>query len=193
MSESEEKTALRKRFSALRKALSPEVRREWDREIVSLLQAWEVFRRAEAVAAFFPFGAEPDLTPLFSAKPFLLPRFRPESGSYDLALVEDFKRDLLPGKYGIPEPRPELPAAEEEFRKNRVLFFVPAVACDRAGTRLGRGGGWYDRLLVGVKTAPAAVIYHCQFSAEALPFSPHDVPMGAVVTEKGIINTQNQR
>ena len=146
-----------------------------------------LFRSAN-IAAYISFGSEVDISMLFRGKRLFLPRFETRSGVYEMVAVEDLKRDLLPGKYGIPEPLPSLPAADMEFLSSQVLFLVPAVACDRNGCRLGRGGGYYDRLLAGVKTPPVAVIYSCQLSETALPGAEHDTPVGVIVTEREVID-----
>lgn len=185
----EAKGMLRRKFSALRKAISATDRRIFDREICERISDLPIFRRMEAVAAFVSFGAEPDLSPLFRGKQLFLPRFDAHSGVYEMVAVENLKRDLLPGEYGIPEPLPSLPAAERGFLASQVLFLVPAVACDRLGGRLGRGGGFYDRLLAGVKTPPVAAIYACQLSETALPGTEHDAPVRWIVTEREVVDT----
>lgn len=185
----EEKKALRQTFAARRKALSEDQRREFDAAICENISSMPLFQSAVNVAAFIRLGAEPDLSRLFHGKRLFLPRFEARTGVYEMVAVEDLKRNLLPGKYGIPEPLPSLPAAEPGFLASQVLFLVPAVACDRCGARLGRGGGFYDRLLAGVKTPPVAVIYSCQLSETALPGTENDVPMGWVVTEREVIET----
>jgi 5-formyltetrahydrofolate cyclo-ligase len=67
------------------------------------------------------------------------------------------------------------------------LVVVPAVAVDRTGVRLGRGGGSYDRALtrVGPGTLIAAVLYPEEL-VERLPAEPHDVRVHAVVTPDGL-------
>ena len=184
-----DKRALRKEFSRRRDSLDAETRLRYDAAIRERVRALRGFRDAEAVAAYIRHGAEIDLSPLFPGKQLLLPRFNGRSGVYEMVAVENLELDLLPGRYGIPEPSPSLPAAEPDFVASRVLFLVPAVACDRQGRRLGRGGGFYDRLLAGVKIPPVAVIYACQLSETALPGTEYDVPMGTIVTEREVIET----
>ena len=186
------KQALRKKFTGLRNSLAPEVRRQYDADIRRNLGALRCFREAECVAAFIRHGAEVDLSPLFKGKRLFLPRFNGRSGAYEMVAVEDLELDLLPGRYGIPEPSPSLPAADPDFVTSRVLFLVPAVACDRQGHRLGRGGCYYDRLLAGVKIPPVAVIYSCQLSDGALPGTARDIPMGIVVTEREVIEVNRE-
>ncbi|GAB3946473.1 5-formyltetrahydrofolate cyclo-ligase [Micromonospora vulcania] len=63
------------------------------------------------------------------------------------------------------------------------LVVVPALAVDRQGRRLGRGGGSYDRALARVPTATLTVVpLHDDELVEALPVEPHDRPVRAVVT-----------
>ena len=188
----EEKKALRRKFSALRKSLASELRSQYDAAICAAVRELEDFKRAEYIAAYIAFGGEVDLSGLFAGdKKLLLPRFVAEKGVYELSCVTDIRRNLLPGKYGILEPAPELPAADPETVASRVLILTPAVSCDRSGMRLGRGGGYYDRLLSGVKIPPVATIYSCQLSETPLPGTVHDVRMGYVVTEREVINCCN--
>jgi len=182
----EEKKELRRFFSARRKSLSEEERRTFDRVIREKLCGLPVFISSPAVAAFCALGAEPDLMPALGGKRLFLPRYNGEQRTYELVEITDPGRDLVPGRYGIAEPRPEMPAADRDWVENEVLFLVPAVACDRSGTRLGRGGGFYDRMLRSAKKPPAGVIYSCQLG-DGLPCGEHDVRMGWVVTEKEVI------
>ena len=181
-----DKSLYRRKFSACRKALSVEERNRADAAIRARLRALPEFGAAPGAAGFAAFGAEPDLLPLFAEIPFHLPRYEAETDRYVMVRVRDPERELVPGRYGILEPRPELPAIGEEERRE-LLYLVPAVACDREGTRIGRGAGWYDRMLAGVRRAPVAVIYACQLSEEPLPREEHDLAMGLIVTEAGVI------
>jgi 5-formyltetrahydrofolate cyclo-ligase len=69
------------------------------------------------------------------------------------------------------------------------LVLVPALAVDRSGTRLGQGGGWYDRALIHVR-ADTLVLAVC-FPPEvlpphALPYEPHDQPVDGCLTSAGV-------
>ena len=185
------KFELRKVFAARREGLAPECRAAADAAICAVLKDWRVFAAAPAVAAFSAFGAEPDLLPLARTKSWFLPRYAAERGAYTLVEVADADADLVRGRYGILEPRPELPELPES-RWRELLVLVPAVACDRFGVRLGRGGGYYDRILEDPECRAAAVVYDCQLSAEALPREEHDRRMDWVVTENGVIECGNR-
>ncbi|MBR7120713.1 MAG: 5-formyltetrahydrofolate cyclo-ligase [Lentisphaeria bacterium] len=182
------KKALRRNFSAQRNAITEQQRQEFSAAICENIRALPVFQKTAAIAGYISFGAEVDISALFPGKQLFLPRFEARSGVYEMVAVEDLKHDLLPGKYGIPEPSPSLPAADAGFLASQVLFLVPAVACDRNGCRLGRGGGYYDRLLARSKTPPVAVIYSCQLSETPLPGTEHDRPVRWIVTEREVIH-----
>lgn len=69
------------------------------------------------------------------------------------------------------------------------LIITPAVAYDRKGNRLGRGKGYYDRLLMTTKAAKIGVAYHFQLVDE-IAVEPHDVPVDMVITDRIIITTK---
>ena len=66
------------------------------------------------------------------------------------------------------------------------LIVVPAIAFDRKGNRIGRGKGYYDRLLKKASCPKIGVGYHFQLFDE-IPAEPHDVPMNAIVTDTDIL------
>ncbi|MCQ2378095.1 MAG: 5-formyltetrahydrofolate cyclo-ligase [Victivallaceae bacterium] len=180
----EPKESLRREFAARRRELSPGSRLLFDREIVRRIESLPEYRRAKAVASFVAFGAEPDLRAL-AGKRFFLPRFDRSKNEYSMVEIRDRERDLVTGRFGIPEPDPRLPeATDEECRE--MFYLVPAVACDRFGTRLGRGGGFYDRLLRTVRNS-AAVIYSRQLAEFRLPSEKWDRPVAWVITENETI------
>lgn len=184
-----EKQELRKMFLARRAALDSGERRAADAEICANLLKLELFREAPSIALYVSDGTEPDLSALVRLAPdkrFLLPRYVAADGAYELVEVTNWDTQLRRGRYGLLEPLESLPAAEEERIRHDVLFLVPAVACDRRGGRLGRGGGFYDRLLALPERPALAVIYHCQWSERILPLEAHDRLIGYVVTEREI-------
>ena len=181
-----DKKALRRRYTGLRNALLPDERSEAGKKICEIIRSLEEYKRASCVAAFSALGAEPDLSPLFSEKRLFLPRFDAAKGVYEMVHVSDPENDLVIGKYGISEPRRELEAAGVEWCRENLLYLVPAVACDYQGVRLGRGGGYYDRLLDNCRMPAIGVIFSCQL-AESLPSEEHDVRLAMAVTENGCV------
>jgi 5-formyltetrahydrofolate cyclo-ligase len=99
--------------------------------------------------------------------------------------------DLLPGAYGILEPKGK--SIEEVSIDCVDLVIVPGVAFDVRGNRLGHGKGYYDSLL---RNAAAVELVALAFEfqiVEKIPVEPHDVPVDIIVTEKRIINCNKIR
>lgn len=91
--------------------------------------------------------------------------------------------ELEPQRFGILEPRPELCRPTEPPRGAACL--VPGVAFTRDGRRIGYGGGYFDRFLAGFEGPKLALAYELQI-VENISADPHDVPVDAVVTERGV-------
>ena len=86
---------------------------------------------------------------------------------------------------GRPPAQPEGEAWGAESLKEADLIVIPALAASADGTRLGQGGGWYDRALMhrspGVPVV-AAIFDDEVLEAGIIPAEPHDVPIDAIVT-----------
>ncbi|WZO98013.1 5-formyltetrahydrofolate cyclo-ligase [Isosphaeraceae bacterium EP7] len=94
--------------------------------------------------------------------------------------IADPDRDLVPGTLNIPEPAATCP---ELSPKAIDWVLVPGLAFDPRGYRLGRGGGYYDRLLPELR--PDAPRWALAFDAqwvEGLPVEPHDMPLDGIVS-----------
>ena len=142
--------------------------------------------RVRTVAAYVPEEAEPGWGRLPAAYTQLGARVLlpvvPVEGR-ELSWAVDTGR-LAPGRYGLLEPvGPRLgPTAIGAAD----VVVVPAVAVDRAGCRLGRGGGYYDRALLHARRGAAvvALVFDDELLDE-LPGEPHDHRVTAVVTPSG--------
>jgi len=88
--------------------------------------------------------------------------------------------NLEPGRFGIPEPKDSCPVVD---KSSVDLFIVPGVAFDRKGYRLGRGLGYYDKLLAGLTASKIGIAYAAQVVAE-VPHTSYDVPMTALITQE---------
>ena len=67
------------------------------------------------------------------------------------------------------------------------VVLAPALAVDRHGHRLGRGGGHYDRALVGVPRKRIVAVVFSDEILDDLPVEPHDVMVGAALTPDGVV------
>jgi 5-formyltetrahydrofolate cyclo-ligase len=180
----EEKAALRARLLAARARLSGSQRAEAGRAIRDALLDRPEVQMAGTVAAYYSVGAEPDTHGLVFAlwkrgSYVLLPILRAD-GELDWASYEG-PDSLVPGPRGLREPGEPPRGVQAVASADAVL--VPALAVDRAGNRIGRGGGSYDRALarVGPLIPLIALVYDDEL-VERVPVDRHDVPVRATVT-----------
>ena len=93
---------------------------------------------------------------------------------------------------GRPPAQPDGEARGAESLKEADLIIIPALAASADGTRLGQGGGWYDRALThrspGVPVV-AAIFDDEVLEAGLIPAEPHDIPVDAIVTPTRTIAT----
>ncbi len=139
------------------------------------------------IALYLAIGNEVNLDVLFSTcwkcgKRTCIPIFNPTSKLYEMAEVSA-KTEYQIGHFGIREP-----LSPTRCSMNTIgLIAIPGVAFDRTGGRLGRGGGYYDRLLEEFSGFSAAIAFDFQL-LQKVPCEPHDQPVNAIVTETQIVN-----
>jgi 5-formyltetrahydrofolate cyclo-ligase len=114
-----------------------------------------------------------------------MPAYDTATDTYRASLVEQFPDDLHPGKLDILEPRAVRPVGLDQFE----VLLVPGVAFDVHGHRLGRGKGYFDRLLEGARGVKIGLAYEFEVLAE-VPVAAHDVPMDLIVTETKTFHCQ---
>lgn len=141
-------------------------------------------RPDSVVAGFWPLPGEIDIRPLLAAlhargHRVALP-VTPPKGLPLVFLPWRPGDPLMPGRFGT-----LVPASGSEATPAVVL--TPLLAFDRAGRRLGYGGGYYDRTLAGL---PGVTAIGCAFAAQevdVVPAGDYDARLQAVVTENGLI------
>lgn len=149
------------------------------------LFVWLSRRLPGTISAFLPMEGEVDLEPLMRRLPgwrWVLPRVEPDRSVTfrDAALPRETHR------FGMEQPvdsGPIIPVHEID------VFLVPGLAFDRGGRRLGNGAGHYDGILSrsrpdaeSIGMAPASRI------VEEVPTDPHDVRVGRLATEDGVVS-----
>lgn len=171
--------AQRKEELRRRAALLPKV--EAEHLLARFAQLPEVLS-AETVMVFCGVGREPDTAPLIRtllergqqvALPVCLPGRRLE------ARVITDENQLVPGKFGIPEPDFSCPAVS---LSEIGAILVPGLMADRRGYRLGYGGGYYDRWLAGYEGFTAMVCPEERL-VDSLPHEAFDLPVTLVLTD----------
>jgi 5-formyltetrahydrofolate cyclo-ligase len=183
MTEALDKAQWRRRFREGLKGLSADQQREASARARELLRRQPAWQRARAVLFYAPVAGEIDLTPLLEeavrgGKLAALPGYVAGTGVYGAFEVRDLKADCASGKFGIAEPG----AHCAPVALNRLdLALAPGLGFDVSGRRLGRGGGYYDRLLAGIAGAKCGVAFDVQV-VERLPSERHDIAMNFVLT-----------
>ena len=176
------KARVRAQVRAARTALSPEARAERDAAVVAAVTTLVQDRGWSRVAAYAPMAQEPGGSLLVPALARLttelwLPACRPGRmlrwGRYA------GPGSVCAGMWGILEPR-DAPQ-ESDFLGSLDGVFVPAIAVDDQGFRLGQGAGFYDRALAGCAAPTVAVVYASEIMP--VPHEPHDVMLDIIVSD----------
>ncbi|MET9327691.1 5-formyltetrahydrofolate cyclo-ligase [Tsukamurella sp. NPDC003166] len=169
---SEMKSAWRHRFRRTRAGLSDVARGEAAARLTAVMGALDL----GVVAAYVPVGSEPSFT---LPGRVLLPVTPAEPGPLDWA----WSGSLAPGPFGLLEPTGPRLGTDALASVDTVL--LPALGVSRAGVRLGRGAGYYDRSLVAGPRL-IAVVYDHEL-VDFLPSEPTDVPVDAALTPSGLV------
>jgi 5-formyltetrahydrofolate cyclo-ligase len=103
---------------------------------------------------------------------------RSTGNAYELAVARP--GEWTEGRFGIAEPAATAPPLPADAR-HTATWLVPAVAFAPNGTRLGRGGGFYDRLMAGCSGLKVGVAHDFQV-LDGIPSAPHDIRMDLIVT-----------
>lgn len=173
----QEKAALRAAALSRRAALPPAAREAAGASIAAALQG---LLSGARVAAYAAIGSEPPIVAaLAGCHRVLLPVLLPD-GDLDWSAGPDVERTTR----GLLEPTG--PRLGREAIGDCDVILVPALAVDREGNRLGRGGGSYDRALPRAGGLTVAVLYDGEH-VEQLPAEAHDVRVRAVVTPSGLL------
>ena len=177
------KRALRNRVCAALKQMEPRERAAASARARALLTGQDVWKTAQWVLFFAPLPEEVDVWPFLAAalaagKRVALPRFVAETGTYEACPIQNPESDLQAGHFGIREPGRHC----ARLASGRLdLILVPGVAFDLRGGRLGRGKGYYDQLLSGLRGTTCGVAFDQQIVDE-IPVAPHDVRLDCILT-----------
>ena len=146
-------------------------------------------RRAATVAAYVSVSSEPGTGPLLeplraAGKRVILPLLQPDN-DLDWAAY-DGPESLHTARRGLLEPAGR-PLGPDALATADVVL-VPGLAVGRDGTRLGRGGGSYDRALARVPVGTfVCVLLNSEEVLDTVPRDDHDRPVTAVATELGVL------
>jgi 5-formyltetrahydrofolate cyclo-ligase len=181
------KAELRREMIARRDALPADVRSAVAETIAA--RPFPVSAAGVVVSGFMPMKGEINPLPLmkkFSGKgarlalPVITGRGRPL-----VMRAWNFGEPLVSGVWGIREPPVQAAEVEPD------ILLVPLVAFDRAGRRLGYGGGYFDLTITRLRARKPIVAMGIAFAVQeiaAVPAAPHDAALDLVLTEREIID-----
>jgi 5-formyltetrahydrofolate cyclo-ligase len=187
-----ERSAVRRKMRARRRALESCEHCERSAAICRSLSSEPVFMRARHFAAYLSNDGEPDLGPLLyraalMGKRIYLPALHRKSLWF---LPLSSSASMVRNQFGIAEPACHPDQRIKPFALDLVL--VPLVAFDDSGSRLGMGGGYYDRSFAFLhqrtrwrRPRLIGVGFEFQRTGE-IPSRPWDVRLDAIITERGL-------
>ena len=185
----QDKADVRKELLRKRDRIPPEVRKVKNRLIRERLMSFDEFKNASIIFFFASFRTEVDTTELIktslsTGKRVVLPKVKKDTQELLLYEITDFGQ-LSPGYMGILEP----PVSEGRMSINDVdLVIIPGAGFDIAGSRIGYGGGYYDRLLAGLqKPVPVIAPAYEEQVVDVIPSEPHDIKVQIIVTDGRLI------
>ncbi|MDQ0194020.1 5-formyltetrahydrofolate cyclo-ligase [Paenibacillus wynnii] len=199
----EEKQVLRRQMAVARDTVSPD-----QREYLSSLvcgHAWNFLQmnNATSLMTYVAFRSELDTRPIIGKAweeqwEVYLPRVLPGSGTMAVHRVRSWS-ELAPGAFGIPEPIvPE--ETDSTLSSLPAIVFVPGLAFDKRGGRLGYGRGYYDRLRATWESVTLdseippiwiGLAYSIQL-VDKVPMDIHDAFMDFLITEDGILDCRKE-
>jgi 5-formyltetrahydrofolate cyclo-ligase len=195
------RSSLRRSLLQHRMFADADARHTWDQRIIGHLRRHLLQQPARRIGAYWPIRNEPDLRELLAElvqagfeiglpevvathAPLRFLRWTPDAA-------------LSAAAFGVPVPATAIPLRPELLLVPCVGFFTDEKVDGRADNhasrsgrhfRLGYGGGYYDRTLAAHPMPAIGVAYECSRTTAGDDFEPeaHDVPLTAVVTEKGM-------
>ena len=177
------KRELRSQILARLAAMVPQRQAAASAELRQRLEARPEWKEAASILFYAPIQAEPDIWPLVSTalalgKVVALPWYSVAEGKYFACRIRDAGTDVVCGRFGIREPA----AACASGTLNRLdLILVPGVGFDMCCRRLGRGRGFYDKILAIVEGRRCGVGFDEQV-VDRIPLEPHDVALNCILT-----------
>jgi len=177
------KQQIRNLIAERKKTLLSEEKREKSFQLFSFLEKYKAFIDADVVLLYYSLPDEVythDFIEKWAKyKKIILPTVK----DHELELHSYIKKEKLKeGAFHIMESSSPLFTNEKAID----LTIVPGIAFDKKGNRLGRGKGYYDRLLSRLNSQNIGICFQIQLYNE-LPHEDFDQPMDAVLTEEGFI------
>lgn len=184
------KSALRSHFRHILSHMSVGERLAHSQAIVRHILSLDIWTKASTLFAFIPLETEADIRPLIDqalveGKTVALPRCVLENQLVFHRIAADYDGGLVEGPFALREPPECWPVVDALSVPGPLLILVPGYAYTAQGHRLGKGKGYYDRLLdqAALQSISLGICFECQI-VPWLPMETHDRMVDAVVTEQ---------
>lgn len=184
-----DKTELRHRIRARKAMMDSDERLQAARRVFSTLRSMAAFMMADNILLYHSLPDELSTREFFDALPAGKKYYLPRVNGLDLEILPYDRSRLHLGAFRIEEPDGD----DTTDIADIDLIVVPAVAYDRAGNRLGRGKGYYDRLLSRSRAITVGVCYNFQL-VDNIDAEEHDIPVDFVIADGyGIIRGRKKK
>ena len=159
---------------------------------LSLLDRSEI-KTAETVFTYVNFRSEVSTREIINqllhqGKQVAVPITRVKEKRLDIVTISDPENDLVPGYWGIPEPREELVDQKLIAPGDIDVIILPGSVFDKRCGRFGYGGGYYDRLLSQIPAAKRIALAFDLQVVNEIPLKDHDEILDFVITEEQTIS-----
>jgi 5-formyltetrahydrofolate cyclo-ligase len=180
------KSNIRKHFLTQRNLLSAHEVEQLSRDIYRQILSTSVVEEAKFIASYFAISNEASVNLLLTEHNSIYLPVIKANHSMEFSKYTCFQ-ELIKNKYGIPEPVSKQIISAHEIG----VCFVPLVAFNRQGVRLGMGGGYYDRYFEHNKdnkkpTKLVGIAYDFQES-DTIKAQSWDIPLDTIITNKEVI------
>ena len=176
------KSSLRVKFKERITSLSDKERRQQS-EIITQKLAEYLNDQRGWWTLYCPLIDEPNLLALLDLCPHIQWAFpRVESPTEMSFRKVESREQMVTSSWGLDEPHPE---QSSQIPLAKIAgCIIPGLAFDKHGTRLGRGGGYYDRFLPSCHGVKVGVTFNEGFATDSLPKESHDQIMNIIVSPK---------
>ena len=183
----EAKIDLREKIKGELRQLTEDEKRITSEKILNVVSISNAFKKSKSVMMYVSTPMEIDTFPIMdlilrNEKELWVPWCDTNTNNIIPVKIKDCKKDLTPGAYGILEPcEPHQKLASEDFYVD--IVFVPGIAFDVGGNRLGRGLGYYDKFLfkLNPETVKIGLAFQCQM-ADKIPVGEFDFKLDEVIS-----------
>ena len=182
------KAKLRQQCLAKRKQLSREQAKHAAQQLCNKIASTKIFIQASSIAAYWPHKSELDTIPLLQyaqsiGKQCYLPVIHPTKEKFLLFAEYTLPTALIKNKYGLLEPN--IDNAKTIHPSELAIIFLPLIAFDKHGNRLGTGGGYYDATLQELDSKQQPMLIGVGYDFQempAIPTDPWDIALDLIIT-----------